>query len=161
MRDNPIQHAAMIASALAKNNKADFVIYDTNLRTVQYVSSMPLLVLAKEVERLAMGGGTNTGIVFRYCVDMGKTYDRIIIVSDNESWVGSYGVQGEYLNYRRQSEEARNTFVYCIDVQGYGTKDLSGERVQYITGFSDKIFDFIKAIESGDSMIKEIEKIEV
>ena len=47
-------------------------------------------------------------------------------------------------------------YVYAIDIEGYGTKDISSNKVFHICGWSDKLFDFMKYTEK-DNIVKYIE----
>jgi hypothetical protein len=103
----------------------------------------------------ALGGGTNTSLVFEYAKKAKKEYSRIIIISDNESW-RSYSVQSTYDEYKK--ERGVNPFVYAIDIEGYGTTDITGKNVFHLTGWSDRLLDFIGRIEQGDTLVKYIKE---
>ena len=107
-----------------------------------------------------MGGGTQTSLVFYYAASKGIKYDRFIILSDNESWSEGFGgVQDKYNAYKKDT--GTDPFVYAIDIQGYGTKDVEGSKVFHLTGWSDRLLDFVKQAEKGDSLIKYIKSIEL
>ena len=54
-----------------------------------------------------------------------------------------------------------NSKLYLFDLSGYGDTPLSTDRgdVYMISGWSDKIFDMMEALENGSTAVKEIEKI--
>lgn len=158
MSGDPIQKASIFAATLMKANKrADVVLYDTRIREVELSSRIPVIDLADKVMKLATGGGTETSLVFKWAKKEGKEYDRIIILSDNESW-NEYSVQDVYKDVK---EDIGDPFVYAIDIQGYGTKDIKGGRVFHLTGWSDRLLDFIGRMEEGDTLIKYIDNYEL
>jgi len=128
---------------------------------VMELSLTPVIDISKAIQKAAKGGGTRTGLVFKYAVAKSKEgtdYDRVIILSDQESWADGWGwdgtngsVQNEYKAYKKAS--GKDPFVYAIDIEGYGTKDVSSPKVKNLVGWSDRLLDFIGYVEEGDSMI--------
>lgn len=156
MSGEAIEKASLFGATLAKaNSSSDVILYDTQLKELQISSRIPVIDIAKRIEDEAMGGGTETSLVFQYAIQRNKVYDRIIIISDNESW-NEYSVQAIYNQYKKIADP----FVYAINIQGYGTKDLTGGRVFHLTGWSNRLLDFVGQIEKGDSLIKYIEHYE-
>lgn len=166
MDGRPIEVASIFGATLAKaNTNADLILYDTGVYEFPFSSRMPVIDLAKKIQSEARGGGTNTSLVFVYAEGSKRKYDRIIIISDSESWQDSSfscygnggGTQAQYNQYRKNMEI--DPFVYAIDVQGYGTKDLSNPKCIHLTGWSDKLLDFIGVYEKGGSMVEYIKSI--
>lgn len=153
MNGDPIKKASIFASALLKSNDADVILFDTSIKEFKFLKSEPVLSLSEKIQSQAMGGGTETSLVFRYANQVGKKYERIVIISDKESWRESYwgggGVQSVYNEYKKMND----CFVYAIDIAGYGTKDVAGSKVFHLTGWSEKIFDFMKWIEKENQMV--------
>jgi hypothetical protein len=155
MQGECMKKAAIFAAALVKSNpNADLILYDTAVKEFnKFNSKTPLIDLSKGIEQAAMGGGTETSLVFWYAGNKKVAYDRVIIISDNQSWSEGYGasVQDYYTAYKAQFKI--NSFVYAIDIQGHGTTDLKGGRVFYLTGWSDRLLDFIGRAEEGDTLV--------
>lgn len=161
MEGDPIKKASIFAAALLKTNNADVVLYDTSLKELRFLRQEPVLSLSQKIQREAMGGGTETSLVFRHAIQKNKKYDRIIILSDNESWSESY-YSGQGVNYfYKEYQKINDCFVYAIDIQGYGTKDVSGEKVFHLAGWSEKIFDFVEWIEKQNQLVEFVEKTEI
>ena len=83
-------------------------------------------------------------------------YDRIIILSDNEvngGYRGSTPIQALANKYKREVNP--NVWVHAIDLQGYGTQQFIGKNVNIISGWSEKVLNFIDIAESGISNITE------
>ncbi len=164
MSDDPsvIKKASIFASALVKSNDTDLILYDTDVKEIRYLKSEPILTLAEKIQKEAMGGGTNTSLVFKYAIEKEKNYDRIIILSDNQSWqergYDDESSTGEvYSKYKKDND----CYIYAIDIQGYGTKDISGEKVFHLCGWSERIFDFMNVIEKKDGIVKYIENYKI
>lgn len=103
------------------------------------------------------GGGTDISLPIRYLLSNKIFVDRIIILSDNEINYG-YGVvcQKYVEEYKRKINP--KVWVHAIDMQGYGTQQFYGERVNVIAGWSEKVLDFINNVEEGkESLISKIE----
>lgn len=163
--DPAIKKGAVFAAALMRANDADVILYDTAIHEVTVSSRSTVLDFAEKLVQSARGGGTQTSLVFGYANQKRKKYDRIVIISDNESWVesswgGRGSVQSAYEQYKTNTGE--NPWVYAIDIQGYGTTDLQkSSRVFHLTGWSERLLDFIAAAEQGDSIIEHIRSVEI
>jgi hypothetical protein len=165
MSGDPIEKAAIFGATLLKaNNGADVILYDTQVQEFQGSGRTPVVDLADRIIKDANGGGTQTSLVFAYALAMKQEknikYDRIIIISDNESWCeGYYGssVQQAYNEYKKLADP----FIYAIDIQGYGTKDVEGGKVFHLCGWSDRLLDFIGQAEKGETIVKYIDNINI
>lgn len=165
MDGEPMEKASIFGATLVKANiNSDLILYDTTVKELSVSSRVPVIDIANGIEKETMGGGTMTSIVFEYALSKGKPYDRIIIISDNESWTEGFwteeqSVQAVYNSYKKYTET--NPFVYAIDIQGYGTKDISSDRVVHLTGWSTRLLDFINLYEKGESMTNYINSKEI
>lgn len=160
MAGDAIKKASIFAATLFKSHvNSDVVMFSDKLMTITINDNAPVINLAKDIERSIPGGGTNTSLVFKYVEQEKKAYNRIIIISDDESWQdsawGGHGTNTSLTNYKKVTGE--DPYIFCLDVAGYGTKDINAPKVKHIAGWSDKIFDFINAYEKGDALIKYIE----
>lgn len=157
MDGDPIKKASILAAALIKKANCDVILYDTSVQEGRFNSFDSVLSNSEKIQRMAQGGGTETSLVFQYAHQNQKKYKRIIILSDNESW-NEYSVQRIYEEYRKEND----CYVYAIDIQGYGTTDIKGGKVSHLVGFSERIFDFMMALESGtDTLEKYVENYEL
>ena len=151
MSGDPIGKASIFAAALAKRSNSEVVLYDTKIKPFKVSSTSSVIDIANNIKREAMGGGTYTGIVFD---NAKKVYDRVIIISDNESWSGN--AQEAYSRYKARL--ACDPFIYAIDIAGYGTTDLSSPKVKNLVGWSERLLDFVTESEKSN-IVAEIEKI--
>lgn len=158
--DPAMKKASVFCAALIKSNPdSDTILYDTRVRALTgFNYKTPTIDLAKNIEQQANGGGTKTSLVFEYAQQMSKKYDRIIILSDNESW-NEHSVQQVYNQYK--GAMGVDPWVYAIDIQGYGTKDIDGTKVVHLAGWSDRVLDFIGKMEEGQSLIAHIRGVAI
>lgn len=157
MMGGAMEKAAIFGATLAKANaNADVVLYDTQLQELQLSTRTPVVDLTNGIVNLAQGGGTETSLVFRYATQKKINYDRIIIISDNESWTEGWSgnsVQDYYNDYKKTGADP---YVYAIDIEGYGTKDVTGDKVFHLTGWSTRLLDFVGRAEQGNDLVKYI-----
>lgn len=169
MSGEAIEKASIFGATLAKANpNSEVILYDTDIKEFVVSGRTPVIDIVKRIQGEAMGGGTNTSLVFEYASSKGKFYDRFIIISDNESWQDSYysmwgngdsGTQKKYNEYKKFTKT--DPFIYAVDIQGYGTKDISSPKVIHLTGWSERLLDFIGIYEKGGSMVDYINSVEV
>jgi hypothetical protein len=129
--------------------------FDTNI----YMSNLSTLngIIANANSIRINGGGTDISLPIRYLLHQSIFVDRIIILSDNEINRGYGDVCQSYVDkYRRKINP--KVWVHAIDMQGYGTQQFAGKRVNIIAGWSEKTLDFINKVEQGtENLISKIE----
>jgi len=160
MDGKPIEIASIFAGALIKKSNCEVILYDTGIKEFSPSTRTPVVDIADRIQKEAMGGGTETSLVFKYAEK--GLWDRIFILSDNESWSESYygsSVQTAYNDFKRIT--GSDPFIYAIDIQGYGTTDISSEKVTHLTGWSDKLLQFVSIKEKGVDIVKWIEQKEL
>lgn len=160
MSGDPITKGAVFCATLMKANPdADVILYSTNVREVQGGTLAPVVDIAEKIIKGHSGGGTNTSLVFQYAAAKIKRYDRIIIISDYESWEDSNwrhvgGTQSTYNEYKKST--GTDPEIFAIDIVGHGTKDVDSPKVHHLTGWSDRLLDFVGKIEQGESLVQYI-----
>jgi len=110
------------------------------------------------------GGGTYMQKPFLYLRDGNIRVDRIIVLSDNQcncTHSGSGTAFQKHANaYRKKLNP--DCWIHGIDLQGYGTQQFTGERTNVISGWSEKVLEFITLAESGvDSLMERIEGVDM
>lgn len=161
MSGMPIEIASIFAAALFKKNDAEVVIYSDRIHNdVKLISSDSLLTLSNQIKKIN-GGGTNTSLVFEYALKQDHAYDRIIVLSDNESWMerGWGGSTNSVYNATRGL--LGDPKIFCIDLLGYGTFDIGGRNTYHLTGWSDKLLDLLKNLEDGETIINYVDNIKL
>ena len=109
-----------------------------------------------------VGYSTNGYLVIKDLLERNKIVDKIMIFTDCQLWnsQGNESIAGLWKQYKKIAPNAK---LYLFDLAGHGNTPLNVERddVFLIAGWSDKIFDVLKAIEEGSNAIKMIEEIEL
>lgn len=148
--------ASLFAAAFVKSNKCDLITfnYGASYKTVNWNDS--LITIHQSLN--FCGGGTNFPSIFNVA---NKKYDRVIILSDMQSWMGYYSPKAAFELYKI-SYRIDKCHVYSIDLTGYGTLQLPEKDVYCIAGFSEKIFDLMKNMELGfDALFDKINEVEL
>lgn len=140
--DSPIKIASVFGAALYKANEADLMLFATAATYFNPNPTDATLTIAQAIERRATGGRTNFHAPFQTA---NKAYDRIIILTDMQGWVGYNAPTSTFDAYC--NTYAANPHVYNFDLTGYGSLQLPRDRVFEIAGFSDKVFDLMKLLE--------------
>lgn len=126
-----------------------------------------------------VGYSTNGYKVIDWLLDNGVRMDKVMIFTDCQMWnsdpgtwrfgSGSSGASGKaqassiqksWAKYKSRFPGAR---LYLFDLAGYGTSPVAFpcHDVALISGWSDKVFDVLAAIEIGADAIAEINAIEI
>jgi len=152
----PRKIGAMFASCLHRsNNDTDLVTFDTSARYANICTDMGVIPLAKDIE--FSGGGTDIGSIFRVA---SRAYDRIIILTDMESWAG-YRPPTAYYNDYKNKHNTRPK-IYSFNLCASGTIQFPEHDVYMLAGWSEQCFDIMSLMETDkNALIKEIEKIEI
>ena len=115
------------------------------------------------------GPGTETGIfiMLEQLIKEKIMVDRIVIFSDCQigngcNWYDSSNRRANDFDALFQKYKAINPQVmtYSINLKGYGTT-VFNENIMTVSGWSDKIFTMIAALEKGSSVVEEIRGIEL
>jgi hypothetical protein len=117
-----------------------------------------------------VGYSTNGWKVLEWCINQEHKIDKIMMFTDCQMWntyEGSFGsdrsrntsISSLWRKYKEINPDAK---LYLFDMAGYGTTPLSiqSNDVHLISGWSDKIFSVLAAIEQGQNAIDIIRDIE-
>jgi hypothetical protein len=154
--EGPIVIGALIASAIYKSNNADLMRFSDNASYVNTIFLDATYSIAKSLIRNARAAGTNFHSIFEKAK---RRYDRIIILSDMQGWIGYHTPTEAFETYKKKFDV--NPFIYSFDLQGYGSMQFPSKKVLAISGFSEKIFDIMKVLEQDrNALINKIEAVE-
>lgn len=150
MQGRPIQIGAMFAAVLARTNKADLLTFSDRF-TWNQVERMGVLPMSRSITNL--GGGTNFNCVF---VAAKRKYDRIIILSDGEAWMGPNASQSSLKEYRNQYDANPQIWFFDLSNQS-GTMQFPEGNTRVIAGFSEKVFELMPLIEKDpNALVKRV-----
>ncbi len=156
MQGRPMEIASLFAAILYKANDADIMRFDTSAGYYSLNPDDTVATLASKI-RPDYWGGTAFKVIFPKA---DKAYDRVIILSDMQGWVGYYGPGKTFSNYKDKFN--CNPFVYSFDLQGYGSLQFPEQNVFCLAGFSEKIFEVMKLLEEDrNALVNKIEAIEL
>ena len=96
-----------------------------------------------------------------------KSYDRIVVLSDMQSWVwdaswqrGVNVVEQSFRDFVRGS--GTEPLLYWFDMTGYGTLKFPRDKMFEVAGFSEKVFDMMVMLEQDKTaIIDAIEAVEL
>lgn len=151
--------ANLFASVLFKSNDSDIVMFSSDAEFYNPNPGDSLFTIAKGI-RNAMGG-TNMSAAFRI---LDQKYDRIIVLSDMQTWMGSYysaSSKTSFNDYKKRTG-AKNCKLFSFDLSGNGSLQFPEQNVFLVAGWSDKTFDIISKMEEDKSrLVHEIEAIQL
>ena len=155
MSGRPSEIASLFGAILAKVNSCDVMTFSTD---AQYKSYNPLdSVMTIRGSFRYSGGGTNFKAIFNKA---NKKYDRVIILSDMQGWLGYTTPSSEFASYKKKF--GANPYVYSWDLAGLGTLQFPEQNVFALAGFSDKVFDVMKLMEvDRKALFNEIKAIQL
>jgi len=170
-----IDVAALFAAAILRRNRDSVVIpFDTSAYDAKMDPNDSILSIAERLAKYG-GGGTDCSLplVAANQKHAKRKFAGIVLVSDNESWVGtgrhgSTGVMTAWeafvANQRKLAGKEANPKLVCIDLQPYQTVQAC-ERADILNigGFSDSVFNVISAFLADDNQrfVAEVEAIEL
>lgn len=140
-RTSCISKAALIAATIAKATNADIIVFGSSAKYVQYNPNLDVFTLAKQLSTADMGG-TNLATAWKLAQSSGRKYTRTFILSDNECNRGN-----TYSSYMSYVKNVGHPYVYSVDLAGYGTNCIAGEKVRYYYGYGFSMFDDIAKSE--------------
>jgi 60 kDa SS-A/Ro ribonucleoprotein len=157
--DEPIVKASLFGALLAKSNNADVMNWDVTSGYVHFDPSNSTLSIAEKIRSGNRGGGTNMSIVFQ---EANRKYDRIVILTDMESWAHNYGDNPPAALAKYRTRFGADPFVYSWDLAGNGTLQFPERNVATLAGWSEKVFQIMKLVETDkQALVKKIKETEI
>jgi 60 kDa SS-A/Ro ribonucleoprotein len=109
-----------------------------------------------------VGYNTNGYLVIEDLLHRRKAVDKVMIFTDAQLWNSnnSNHIADLWKQYKQIAPGAK---MYLFDLAGYGNTPLNilNNDVYLVAGWSDKIFDVLRAIENGSDALKMINAIEI
>lgn len=89
-----------------------------------------------------------------------RAYNRVIILSDMQGWIGHNAPVQTFEAYKRKYQA--DPKVFSFDLQGYGTLQFPQRHIYCLAGFSDKTMETLKFLDADQSaLLREIEAVEL
>ena len=110
-----------------------------------------------------VGYSTNGYLVIDYLIANDIKIDKVMMFTDMQMWDSRRGdnhIQKIWEQYRQKYPESK---LYLFDLSGYGNTpvELTKDNAVLVSGWSDMVFDVLKAIENGEDAIAQINKVEI
>jgi hypothetical protein len=146
---------AQFAGAIAKRNSCDLMRFDDRAEYKFYNPSDSLMTISG-IYKFA-SAGTDFRTIFRTA---NKAYDRIIILSDMQGWVGGGAPTADFKSYCEKFN--CQPHIYSFNLNDYGTLMFPENKVYALAGFSDKVFEIMALLETDrQALIHKIEAVEL
>lgn len=159
MMGRPIKIGALFAAALAKasGGDAEVMLFSSGAAYVPLNLGDSTLGLAEQLERQVEAAGTDFHVIFTAAK---RRYDRIIILSDMQAWIGHTTPAKEFAAYKRRHEA--DPKVFSFDLQGYGTMQFPERKVYALAGFSEKTLEILALLDQDQrAFLRRIEAVEL
>lgn len=160
---------ALFGIALAKSNNADFMHFGNDAKYWNIDLDTPTLKQLETFDTLNggyydggrggsyVGHGTDFKSIFQAAA---KAYDRIVIFSDMQAWVGYYTPKTAVASYKTRT--GANPHIYTFDLAGHGDMQFPEQNVYALAGFSEKAFDIMKLLEQDkQALVNRIEQVQL
>jgi 60 kDa SS-A/Ro ribonucleoprotein len=110
-----------------------------------------------------VGYSTNGYLVVKDLLKKNKIVDKVMIFTDGQLWNSNQSGETIANVWKQYKKIAPHAKIYLFDLAGHGATPLNvmSNDVFLIAGWSDKIFNVLKAIEDGSNAVKMIEAIEM
>lgn len=148
MVGRPIQIGSLFAAVLYRSNNADLMCFSDSASYVRQSQEKPVMTIAQYLVLNARSAGTNFDSIFEKAK---QKYDRIVILSDMQGWIGNGAPTRAFANYKKRT--GANPFIYSFDLQGYGSLQFPEDKVFALAGFSEKVFDLMGALENDPTVL--------
>ena len=159
-KKTPALIGSLFSTVLVKANNADIITFDEVARYVNVNPSDSTITIANGLQ--FNGGGTDFTTIFPVA---NKKYDRVIILSDMQGWMGgsAYGrfttPVATFNEYRKRT--GANPYIYSFDLKSYGSMQFPESKAFCLAGFSDKIFDTMGLLEKDrNALVNEVKKVQ-
>lgn len=149
-----VSDIANMLTSIATEMCDSFEVYmfNSDLYTDEFDKEAGILERAGSMPRAE--SWTDMQLPFVHLINNKIKATRLIVLSDNEINSGILNsVTCQKLVDIYRSVISPKTWVHAIDLQGYGTQQFCGDRVNIIAGWNDSILNFISLAEKGVSTL--------
>lgn len=155
MMGQPQNISTLFGSVLYKSNNSDVLIFSDIGRYVKLNPQDTISTIKNNIPFIA--AGTDFNVIFDKA---DKKYDRIIILSDMQGWIGHNTPEASFKKYCDKYK--CNPYIYSFDLTGYGDMQFKEDKMFCLAGFSNNIFKIMEMLEKDkNALLNEIEKIEL
>jgi hypothetical protein len=148
--------ASLFAGAMFKKQQdADVMLFDGRAEYMDLNPDDTLATICARIWDRTRGGTTDFRLPFQYAK---KAYDRIVILSDMQGWVGYNTPDSAHRAYKTKFN--CNPRIYVFDVTGLGTMQFPEDKVCVMAGWSDSVLKLMQNLEADpQALVEEISKV--
>lgn len=141
------------------NKKNDYYLFASDVGKVNIFEKSNIFELVNKLDNIvSLGYSTNGHKVFEKLIENNQKFDRIYLFTDMQLYGGD--TSKAWSKYRNMVNN--DCKLVIIDLNGYGKSPVAhGNNAITIPGFSEQVFEMIKLLENGSSVVNEIMKIEL
>jgi len=155
MHGRPWDIGSLFAAVIFKRMNADIMTFSSDAEYQILDPEGSVLGIAQSMYYAA--GGTNFHSIFEVAA---RAYDRIIILSDMQGWMGYSPPTKPFEDYKSKFE--CNPDIFSFDLAGYGPLQFPENGIYCIAGFSDKVFSIMKLLsEDKKALVNSINRVEL
>lgn len=156
MQGRPIEIASVFGAALYKAMDSLILLFHGKAWYHVADPSDSTLSIAKAIQGECTNG-TDFNQIFRAA---NQPFDRIIILSDMQAWVGYDVPQRAFGDYKTRTK--CNPHVYSFDLAGHGSLQFPEPQIYCLAGFSEKVFDIMALLETDKkALINKIKAVKI
>jgi hypothetical protein len=149
----------MMAMATGFCTEATTSVFGDNFKLVTAPSRDTSISKMKSFARNDVGWSTNLWKSVQWALQSKTYFDRMIVFTDEQCY-NTYGRETAQSYFSQYLQTVNpNCIMHLINLKAYdNTTQFIGHNVNYISGWSDKIFEFIPAFEGNEAGM--IEKVD-
>jgi 60 kDa SS-A/Ro ribonucleoprotein len=158
MQGIPMDTGCLFAAALAKSSRAcknfAFTMFSDGAEMINVRKVDSVMTIYEKAIQNNKGGGTNMGAAIRMKSQLGFEPDTVVVISDMQVNQLSGGREDPMKVFKK------DTVKIAINMVGYATTPAHeiGGWVQ-LSGWSDKLFDFIPALRGKDTVVSTLSHV--
>lgn len=160
MQGQPIEIASLFAAVLykaARGRDVDLMLFSDSADYAAFDAADATLTLADRIQGRARFAGTNFHAILERA---SRPYDRIIILSDMQGWMGRHAPVKPFEAYC--ARHACRPKIFSFDLAGHGTVQFPQRDVFCLAGFSDQSLGTLRLLdEDKQALIHRIEQIDL
>jgi len=151
MMGRPFDIGSMFATVLVKANDADLIIFSSNAKYLKLNPDANVFECIETIRKKSDFAGTDFHSIFRTA---NRHYDRIIILSDMQGWVGYSAPKASAAKYCKSFKA--DPKIWSFNLQDYGTLMFPEDNVYCVAGWSDKILGIMETLETNPDVLIEM-----
>lgn len=126
------------------------IVFADRAAIVELTEGRHDLAAVQQLSNVKIGGGTNLTSAFDLLSARGVRADRVIVFSDMQSWADhTIGNSAQLAAAQWRAQYSPGAWIHSVDLAGYGTAQIKGDRVSLLAGWSDRLLEAVQLAEQG------------